>query len=313
MRLKERRDGTSGRQVLVARTTGAERIDHALLRRVSRAGDPVFLPMRYEATARHRRPAIVYDVEGLVSVLGALRRQRPSQVRLKPALASIVRATDVSRDLGIGQWQVLYGVRHTYVDASSQLRFACVPLEGLEYDVRSTPLALLEALSVAASSQTSPAGERELSRRLRKFVEEEGGVFSANDLRRFVADETGAVPLPGTTARDARPQGTVAAYVLRDLATGEEHPLAEGHTLLLGRGADCDVRLCESSKVSRRHAAVRAEGGEVYARDLGSTNGTMVAGRRLEAGRDERVLPGQAITLSDASFCVEARGEEVMR
>jgi len=47
---------------------------------------------------------------------------------------------------------------------------------------------------------------------------------------------------------------------------------------LLGRGTDCDLRLVDPG-VSRHHAELRVESGDVVLVDLGSTNGTFVNGR----------------------------------
>jgi Protein of unknown function (DUF3662)/FHA domain len=47
---------------------------------------------------------------------------------------------------------------------------------------------------------------------------------------------------------------------------------------ILGRGTDCDLRLVDPG-VSRHHAELRMEDGEVVLVDLGSTNGTFVNGQ----------------------------------
>jgi len=48
--------------------------------------------------------------------------------------------------------------------------------------------------------------------------------------------------------------------------------------IILGRGTDCDLRLVDPG-VSRHHAEIRVEDGEVVLVDLGSTNGTFVNGQ----------------------------------
>jgi pSer/pThr/pTyr-binding forkhead associated (FHA) protein len=57
------------------------------------------------------------------------------------------------------------------------------------------------------------------------------------------------------------------------------HPLT-----LVGRYRTCEVYL-NSSRVSRRHCCLAFGIGEVLVRDLGSTNGTWINGRRIEVGR----------------------------
>ncbi len=61
---------------------------------------------------------------------------------------------------------------------------------------------------------------------------------------------------------------------------GKRFPLA-GRSTVLGRGADVDVRI-EDPGVSRRHAEFRVQGGTVEVVDLGSTNGIVIDGSRVE-------------------------------
>ena len=58
---------------------------------------------------------------------------------------------------------------------------------------------------------------------------------------------------------------------------------------MLGRGTDCDLRLVDPG-VSRHHAELRVEDGEVVLVDLGSTNGTFVNGQ-----------PVRRVTLNDGT------------
>ena len=50
---------------------------------------------------------------------------------------------------------------------------------------------------------------------------------------------------------------------------------------VIGRSRDCDVVL-DDQNVSRRHAEVRPSGGSWIVKDLGSTNGVKVNGRRIQ-------------------------------
>jgi pSer/pThr/pTyr-binding forkhead associated (FHA) protein len=62
---------------------------------------------------------------------------------------------------------------------------------------------------------------------------------------------------------------------------GQRYPLASPVTVV-GRGSDADIRL-DDPGVSRRHVQVQPLGRLVRVVDLGSTNGTLVDGRRVTA------------------------------
>ncbi len=77
-------------------------------------------------------------------------------------------------------------------------------------------------------------------------------------------------------------------------ATQRTFPLTSPVTIL-GRGTDCDLRLVDQG-VSRHHAEIRVEDGEVVLVDLGSTNGTFVNGqpiRRVSLMDNTRVTLGR--------------------
>src|SRR5690348_712068 len=106
------------------------------------------------------------------------------------------------------------------------------------------------------------------------------------------------------------------------LVAGERIPVtADG--LSLGRGEDNDVVIA-SSKASRHHARIIADGEGVVVQDLGSSNGTFVNGRRigtepvvlasgdvLTVGEEPiRVLAGKATALASTSDLAAARTTE---
>jgi transcriptional regulator with GAF, ATPase, and Fis domain len=73
--------------------------------------------------------------------------------------------------------------------------------------------------------------------------------------------------------------------------------------LTLGRGNDADVRIDHTS-VSRRHAAL-VLGESMRVEDLGSSNGTWVAGNRLEPNASAPVAPGTLIELGTVLLLVQ--------
>jgi Protein of unknown function (DUF3662)/FHA domain len=86
---------------------------------------------------------------------------------------------------------------------------------------------------------------------------------------------------------------------LRVGGRSEEIP-ADG--VVIGRSRDADVVL-DDPNVSRRHAEVRPSGGSWIVRDLGSTNGVKVNGRRIQG--PQSLKTGDAIELGTARVTFE--------
>jgi len=68
-------------------------------------------------------------------------------------------------------------------------------------------------------------------------------------------------------------------HVLLVDGPGTRHELTTGRNVI-GRGTDADIRLPDTG-VSRKHVDVVLDNGTAIAEDLGSTNGTLVNGRRI--------------------------------
>src|SRR5690349_8287572 len=73
---------------------------------------------------------------------------------------------------------------------------------------------------------------------------------------------------------------------------------------MLGRSARCDVRV-DSPKVSAEHTSLHWSSGSWELRDLGSRNGTYVAGRRLSAGERVPLEQGATFSLSRSAAVFE--------
>lgn len=127
-----------------------------------------------------------------------------------------------------------------------------------------------------------------------------------------------SAPVPSTSARgdgeaSDRRAGVSAAVPLE---RGRLHlegggglwPLT-GTRLLLGRaggGVGVDVEIADDS-VSRRHAELVATPDGWVIRDLGSVNGTAVAGVVVPAGQGVVIKAGQRLRLGGVEFCVVTR------
>lgn len=80
-----------------------------------------------------------------------------------------------------------------------------------------------------------------------------------------------------------------------------------GDEFLLGRGADCDLRLHDSA-ASRHHCLIRIRGGEVTLADLGSSNGTYLNGTRVLS--QTALHTGDEIRIGDFRYIVDL-GDDV--
>jgi hypothetical protein len=77
---------------------------------------------------------------------------------------------------------------------------------------------------------------------------------------------------------------------------GSEEIIRAGACCLIGRSSACEVRV-ENPRVSGQHASVRWTGSAWELRDLGSKNGTFLAGKRLASGGGALLLSGNTFTL----------------
>jgi Protein of unknown function (DUF3662)/FHA domain len=72
----------------------------------------------------------------------------------------------------------------------------------------------------------------------------------------------------------------------------------------IGRSREADIVL-DDANVSRKHAEVRPSGGSWIVRDLGSTNGVKVNGRRLDPNRPQSLKRGDVIELGTSRVTFE--------
>lgn len=81
-------------------------------------------------------------------------------------------------------------------------------------------------------------------------------------------------------------------------------PINPGAEILVGRdSARCQVILSEP-RVSASHAAVRFDAGQIYVRDLGSNNGTLVNGNRIAPNVNTPVPSGSILRFGPVEFVV---------
>jgi hypothetical protein len=82
-------------------------------------------------------------------------------------------------------------------------------------------------------------------------------------------------------------------------------PFSPRGPVLVGRTGDNDVAIPEYS-ISKRHCFFEFQPGEVALFDCGSTNGTLLNGRRLEPKKATRLNGGEMITLGRYAFMYQS-------
>ena len=102
----------------------------------------------------------------------------------------------------------------------------------------------------------------------------------------------GTLAMPATLAPYPAPPAAGPVVATITLEDGRELRL-DRESITLGRALDNDVVIADS-RVSRHHVQLVLDRGGLVARDLGSTNGTSVAGRR---GTEHRLADGDALSL----------------
>jgi adenylate cyclase len=83
-----------------------------------------------------------------------------------------------------------------------------------------------------------------------------------------------------------------------------EFPI-EGNKIILGRRQDCQLRI-PTRDVSRRHCELVVEGKALRAKDLGSSNGTFVNGKRIA---EMELAAGDKLRIGPVTFTVQIDGK----
>jgi NADPH-dependent 2,4-dienoyl-CoA reductase/sulfur reductase-like enzyme/pSer/pThr/pTyr-binding forkhead associated (FHA) protein len=109
-------------------------------------------------------------------------------------------------------------------------------------------------------------------------------------------------PPPAAPAEPAAPKALQLRVESGPLA-GQTFPLAPPE-VVIGRDPDADISISEGT-VSWRHAKLAPSASGWSVTDLGSTNGTAVNGRALEANREHPVEPGAEVRVGEVALRFE--------
>jgi hypothetical protein len=118
-------------------------------------------------------------------------------------------------------------------------------------------------------------------------------------------EKAGAVRPPGSDTESIPPDVAAQMGLARQTVVLSEGPRRlefEQGRVVLGRGRQVDFQV-DDPNVSRRHAVVYLEGGRLFLKDLGSTNGTLLNGRPVTAGP---LSSGDVITVGATEIRVES-------
>ncbi|MCA9063507.1 MAG: FHA domain-containing protein [Planctomycetaceae bacterium] len=82
------------------------------------------------------------------------------------------------------------------------------------------------------------------------------------------------------------------------------------HDIVIGRGADCNLRL-SAPQVSRRHCFIRVGKDGASITDLDSSNGTFLDGKRIQSGKRFELTDGSVLSLGPIRFRITLQPEVI--
>ena len=140
-----------------------------------------------------------------------------------------------------------------------------------------------------------------------QIVEEENVKNLIAELRKALGQDSSSAPLIRTAHRrgyafcgvdGAADRHPAALWFLTDGT--DVYPIRG--SAVIGRSGECEIRV-RSASVSRLHARLTAGAAGVTIEDLGSRNGTLVAGERI--AKPTTIVSGDQITVGSVSFTLQ--------
>ena len=142
---------------------------------------------------------------------------------------------------------------------------------------------------------------QELDTLVHKHAKSQGYTFAGPVSITLESDDqlsTGTLRVDSSTA-----EGRVAWRGVLDVE-GKRHPIVKSRTVI-GRGSDADITISDSG-TSRKHVEILWDGERAMVRDMQSTNGTMLNGRKVT---EAALAPDSTVTIgrTDIVFRVVAQ------
>lgn len=132
-----------------------------------------------------------------------------------------------------------------------------------------------------------------------------GSVLTELHLSALQTDRETAPAFEADTVLPAAPHGQARAQVVETREDGGRTFVLVPGVTTFGRRAENSVVLQGDPYVSGLHAQIIAEGDEFRLTDIGSTNGTLLNGRRLAINEPETLTPGDVILIGGTALRFE--------
>ena len=189
MKMKFIRNNKTNRRMLVVAAQRGETLSTKQAERLADNTSTLLLDFSYEKQRGSGLALLNYDVEGLWSLRTYLAKRSLNPEELMGLLEATQGVLDLCSAEHLPAEGLLFDPEYVFVDAQCCPHFALLPLEGVPFQTRNSPLALLQAIGDTDKLQFATPDAEGLSRRLGDLLVDLEGVFSINKFRRFVEQE----------------------------------------------------------------------------------------------------------------------------
>ena len=183
------RNGRTNRRELIVASQRGETLSTKQAEKLADNASTLLLGFTFEKPRGNGLTTLHYDVEGLWSLRTYLAKRSLGLEELLGLLEATQGVLDLCAGERLYAEGLLFDPEYVFVNAQCCPRFALLPLEGVPFQTRNSPLALLRDLGDTEKLKFSTPDAEGLSRRLGDLVVDLEGVFSANRFRRFLEQE----------------------------------------------------------------------------------------------------------------------------